>query len=483
MPHETRDKRIAPAQERASSGRKAAFPGFAPPVSNTTYTPNQFFDVCIPNASRGCVRIVAYLIRRTLGWCDAEGNPQQEQIEVSYAEFISRAGVSRDMIRQALDEAVSGNFIVRVREGRRSVAGDHGERALFSLRWDSGADYIRQPQEFRGFFEGEGNRTDIPNEFFDRLIPGENLSVVKVVGCVIRYSIGFQARRGMRRQQAPLAYSQILKAGGLSSRRTLAASIQEAVSKGYIVRVHDGYFSPKVSERRSAIYAVRWMDNWQPGNPSAPTSRKRIPAESGITQSEKDTSTGQKRIPADRSEKDTIGIKQLNKKQKQQIEAASLLKKEGFDGRTATKLAAEYGLEAITRQIQWLPQRHATRNPQGLLRRAIEGNWPTPPGKSKAEAGSVRPALPLPAGYRKFLKGESQFLARTSPEEQARFEAKRQRLRADLKAERSAALRAQLLAGHDSETGRLMDFQTFFGLPGVQEWARDINNQSNQSQK
>jgi hypothetical protein len=49
--------------------------------------------------------------------------------------------------------------------------------------------------------------SDIPSEaeHFDRLIPLENHAVIKVVGSIIRYSIGFQAKHGRRRQQATLA--------------------------------------------------------------------------------------------------------------------------------------------------------------------------------------------------------------------------------------------------------------------------------------
>lgn len=57
----------------------SAFEGFKAPTSNTTYTPNQFFDVVIPNFSRGVVRIVGYLLRKTLGWCDANGNPRRSR--------------------------------------------------------------------------------------------------------------------------------------------------------------------------------------------------------------------------------------------------------------------------------------------------------------------------------------------------------------------------------------------------------------------
>ena len=77
------DYKPARANERNVIPGVLSFSGFKPPTSNTTYTPNQFFDVVLPNFSRGVVRIVAYLIRKTLGWCDANGNPQEEQIQFS----------------------------------------------------------------------------------------------------------------------------------------------------------------------------------------------------------------------------------------------------------------------------------------------------------------------------------------------------------------------------------------------------------------
>src|SRR5437762_9211433 len=87
----------------------ARFSGFALPTSNTTYTPNQFFDVCLPYSSRGCVRLVSLMIRKTLGWCDAHGRPQQEQIRLSCADFAA-AGSSRATIKAAAAEAIKRRF-------------------------------------------------------------------------------------------------------------------------------------------------------------------------------------------------------------------------------------------------------------------------------------------------------------------------------------------------------------------------------------
>src|SRR5437764_15161608 len=100
-----------------------SFAGFALPTSNTTYTPNQFFDVCLPHSSRGCVRLVGYLIRKTLGWCDENGDPLREQHAISYSELELRAGISRDMIRSVIDEAIAGRFIQCIVSPARKTAG------------------------------------------------------------------------------------------------------------------------------------------------------------------------------------------------------------------------------------------------------------------------------------------------------------------------------------------------------------------------
>jgi hypothetical protein len=476
MLYENRDNSIASPYAGATAAASATFAGFQPPTSNTTYTPNQFFDVCLPHASQGCLRVVAYLIRRTLGWCDALGNPQRERIEVSHRELERRAGISHAVIRGALDEAIAKHFVECIREGRASSAGDSGEPALYALKWDPRPSYARTLEEFRGFYEGEGHRTDIPNEFFDRLIPSENLSVIKVVGAVIRYSIGYQARRGSRRQQATLAYSQIMKVAGLSSRRTLAQAIRASVARNYIVRLDPCYFSARVSERRSATYAVRWSDGFHAEIPTAP---ERIPADLGINHAEKDTSgspdhtkkdtsPAPERKPADRTEKDTIETKQLNEKQKQH---ADLLRKEGFDAGGAARIAAKYRAEVIRRQIEWLPLRNPARNRAGLLRRAIEGDWPQPE-KGAAEI----PHEPWPEGYRLWLAEEECNCRMNQPGEYSRFAAKRERRRQDLLAERSALLRGRLLAHHDSEQGRREDFRRFMGLPDARQWEAGFNN-------
>ena len=63
--------------------------------------------------------------------------------------------------------------------------------------------------------------------------------------------------------------------------------------------------------------------------------------------------------------------------------AVDLLLQTGFDEETARHLARKRPLETIQRQLTWLSQRSPSRNRLGLLRRAIEHNWPKPAGASE----------------------------------------------------------------------------------------------------
>jgi hypothetical protein len=384
---------ISPQQKARIHSAVEEFPGFAAPTSNTTFTPNQFFDVCVPNSSRGVVRLVAFLIRQALGWCDAEGNPQHERIRVSYNELVSRAGIARSEIRKTLDAALEGGFIECVHAGQASRAYSAAESASYQLRWDHRPEYIKDPKQFRGFFEGEGNRTDIPNQFFDQVVPTEPLSVIKVVASVIRFSIGFQARHGGRRQEVRLSYSDIQRYTHLRDRHTLADALRRAEDRHYICRIEQGYFDPNAGrESRPGRFTLRWAD----ASPFL-TGLKTPPAQIAPHQYENPTGTGSKIPPVNQFENPTdIETKLENEISKQpQTDAVAanafeLLKREGFTEKAAKDLAKHCSEEQVREQIAWLPRRAPSRNRLGMLRRAIEENWPAPEKLRHAEVSAGR---------------------------------------------------------------------------------------------
>jgi len=372
MPHQH-------SPRHSQNGLAAPFSGFHLPTSNTTYCPNQFFDASLPYESRGVVRLVGYMIRKTLGWCDVHGNPQHETVSISYNELEKKAGVGHSSIRVALNEALKAGFIRCVRAGEASSRATSGTSAAYELAWDESPEYRKKPGEFRGFFAGEGNRTYIPNQFFDHLLPHESLAMIQVVGSIIRFSIGFQNKYGHRRQQVALSYRDIQRYAKIASPSVLSKTIRDAVAKNYIERVEAGYFDPNGGRlSRSAHYAVKWA-MLSPQSPTTPKSvADKIEAKN---HSEKLSGTTPKTVAANHSEKRSdIQITKINNILKQQGVAATFerLKAEGFDDRAAETISKRYPAERIERQIRWIGQRRIKANRLGMLRAAIDQDWAEP---------------------------------------------------------------------------------------------------------
>lgn len=416
-----------------------AFHGYALPTSSTTYTPNQFFDVVLPNASRGCLRLVGYLIRKTLGWSDEHGNPRNPEAHVSYKELIEDAGISRGAIKDAIQEALDKRFIQCLRFGQPHRPNEEGFSALYSLKWDETEKYVTDPDEFNGFFSGNGNLTHIPNQFFDYTIPREPLAVVQVIGVIIRTSIGWQSKFGFRRQQTELSFTDIMRRTGINSRTTVSNAIKAAIDGCHIRRVEHGVFDPNAGvQSKATVYAIRWNDDDKPAvvekpvvedgeqptlfdlvegdgsktgpdpqfkNRTGKTTVQKLDRSSTVqkmdwedvpeTGPDERTKTG----PATVQELDCLEFKNrtdiettnLNNKSKQQqtdegdavvaggLSLALLIGKlmaEGIEAATAARLVENFPAERILRQIEALPTRRVKSSRTGFLIRAIEMDIP-----------------------------------------------------------------------------------------------------------
>lgn len=357
------------------------FNGFEHLTANYLYCPNQFFEVCLPHHSRGTVRLVAYMLRKTLGWLDKEGNPIEQNISISYRDLITEAGISRGAIRKALDEAVAGGFITCIQKGQANGNNQTAETACYSLRWSSQNEYQKKPEQFDGFFSGEGHRTPIPNSFFDSVVKVEALSVVKVVGTVLRHTVGYQNQFGGHRQVAPLSYSYILKYTNLSDRTTLSQAIQHAIKTGYICCVQKGGIDSQTSKRRPSTYTIRWhkqANHQEDGSKTRPVITQRYKNQTG---------NGSETRPVEQFKNQTEEKPLKNNTYKQQddsvvavddLESIQLLRQAGFDEAVALELSEGRGLQEIKQQIEWLLHRNAERNPLGMLRKAIQGDWSKP---------------------------------------------------------------------------------------------------------
>lgn len=367
-------------QTTEKGAQPGPFAGFEHPTANFIYTPNQFLDVCIPYNSRGVVRLVAYVLRRTLGWLDKNGEPIEQDIAVPFTELVDKAGISRGAIRDAIDQAVARGFLCCTQPGRKSAATHAAQTAHYRLRWDFNPHYADTSENFAGFYAGEGHRTPIPNSFFNRVIALEPLSVVKVVGTVLRHTVGYQNQFG-RRTQAPLCYDYIQKVANLRDRPTLANAIKSAIKSGYIIRVEDGCFDRRSDHRKPAVYAVRWLSQAA----LSTASSKTLPDAS--KQFKNPTKSGSRTQPVEQFKNPTTRKTELKNTYKQQSEpvvavdsskAFQLLRDAGFDEATAAVVSQRRPANEIEQQIRWLPLRNVQKNRLGFLRRAIEENWDKP---------------------------------------------------------------------------------------------------------
>ena len=365
--------------------RPSLFPGFEPLDANYLYCPNQFFDVLLPHASRGTLRLVSYLLRRTLGWLDQNGEPIEQEIAVSYRELTEQAGISTRAIPAAIEEALAGRFIACVRAGRRDTASQRGQSAMYRLHWDDAGGYTKLPKQFAGFYAGNGHRSPIPNAFFDLIVPQERLAVVKVVGTVLRYTIGYENQFGGRRSKAPLSYSFIQKAANLRHRPTLAEALRDSVRQGYIRCAEYGCFDPNAGrDSRATSYAVKWLGKTPCQAPTA------INAPAGTDHGKNRTDATAESAPENDGKHRTGSKTASNDTHKQQAaavdsEAVKLLGSVGFDDRAAERLAAGRGVEEIQRQVEWLEHRQPSRNRLGMLRKAIEEDWAAPEPVAQAQ--------------------------------------------------------------------------------------------------
>jgi len=396
------------------------FPGFPDFRANVTFVPLQFFTVVLPGGSRGMVRIVGYALRRLLGWVDQHGNPTREQLRFTYRELIEKAGVSREAIADALREAVERHCLRCLESPLPDAAGQAAQSGIYELCWDRHGAYTDDPVAFRGFYypeaviveEREGERVvrrpkaarkNIPNAFFDQLLPRERLSVIRVVGALLFYSIQW-GPGGERKVPVSRSITDLARLTQLS-RQHVHAAVNEARALGYLEQVDGGCFDPAAGrESRAATYGIRWT----PGVAAGRVLRLAGEAGSGAPVRKGVRSEPVRKGVRDRSEKvngersemvNGIRIKTELKTEtaaeRGEVAAAAapkepgtpvsptaleLLLQAGFDERTARPLAQRRSREVIQRQLAWLPARHCTRSRLGLLRRAIEEDWARPEG-------------------------------------------------------------------------------------------------------
>jgi len=416
------------------------FRGFPEFRSNVLYCPKQFFTIVVPNSSVNCIRVVAHMLRKTLGWVDENGEPLQERHEFSYREFEERAGIVPSALQKAVHEALAGGFIRRASKARIQSLGVNAKSASYELVWDEDS-YTDDPAKFHGFYlqpsyidDGGQNRIgrkNIPNVFFDYLIRQENRALIRVVGTLLWYSIDW-GKGGERRTTVRKSLRDLVELTQLA-KGSVVRALDEAIEKGYIERVEPGVFDLAGNQQGSiTVYGIKWTKDYtyspdglietieveaerfkNETRSQEPNASQMRHGESEGTLQKRDTKTkpehfknetrnASKTRHGERFKNETIRITKTNipntlinnNNSSPALTMSSVavveqaLMEAGFDKKTAKEISEAAPVEVILRQVASLPSRRATKNPLGMLRRAIEEDWALPGETKTTDVGS-----------------------------------------------------------------------------------------------
>ena len=121
--------------------------------------------------------------------------------------------------------------------------------------------------------------------------------------------IGFEVKRGFRRQQAALSYSDIQRYGKVGSRQDLASALKHGLASNCIQQLEPGHFDPNAGRTsRAAIYGLKWAsdarDCESTGSISLPVNNPSVTSTSSRSvqegQSKNRTGCDSETVPADR---------------------------------------------------------------------------------------------------------------------------------------------------------------------------------------
>jgi hypothetical protein len=251
-------------------GAVPVFQGFPEFRSNVLYCPKQFFTVVVPHSSVNCIRVVSYMLRKTLGWVDETGEPIEERHAFSYRELEQAAGVSHSRLAEALEEASGGRFIRRTQKARVQTQGVRAQSAAYELCWDE-HQYTDEPSSFRGFFlqptyidqagQTRLGRKNIPNIFYDYLVRNENRGLIRVVGTLLWYSIDW-GKGGERRQPMKKSLRELVELTKLD-KSSVVRALDEAENRGYVERIERGVFDLSGTKQSSVtVYGIHWTNGY-----------------------------------------------------------------------------------------------------------------------------------------------------------------------------------------------------------------------------
>ena len=122
---------------------------------------------------------------------------------------------------------------------------------------------ISEAETFDGFTRPTANFVRCPNQYLDLCVPRCSIHVARLVGYLIRETIGWVKHNGEpRRQKVSVTYTELVTQARVS-RSKLRPAIDEAIALGFVVCEQPPRQQSKGVPARSGVYALRWDESGQ----------------------------------------------------------------------------------------------------------------------------------------------------------------------------------------------------------------------------
>lgn len=117
------------------------------------------------------------------------------------------------------------------------------------------------PRPYAGFRRPTANFVRCPNQYLDLCVPHCSLHVARLVGYMIRETIGWTGRNGQpRREKVSVSYNELVKHARVS-RAKLRGALNEAVELRFIRCVTPPRQQTAGVSARSGVYVLRWDES------------------------------------------------------------------------------------------------------------------------------------------------------------------------------------------------------------------------------
>ena len=359
--------------------------------------PNEFLEIVVPNCSRGCVRLVGFVLYETLRWIKEDGTPNQQEIAISFNELIRKARISRGAAAAAKQEAVNGNFLEIIHKGQAKRKGDCGSTEVVRLKWSQNNAPAKGLETCQGFYAGTGHFTAMPHSYFSKILGNETLAAIKFVSVVFRHTVGYQTQFG-RRKSVPLSFRNLHRLTGIGSPATLSKTIRHCLNSNYIELVELGNWKPGDKHSKSSVYGPKYQSVDLIGSKSvAEKGFKKCSRQPTLDQFKNCSPIGTK-PEAEHQFKKCSPIKKLKTNTETKLPSdkkIQLLTEVGFKPHTAETIAKAVNILTIEDQIRWMRYRGNHKNFLAFLRKAILENWEEPEAAKVKRKTAERRAIEL----------------------------------------------------------------------------------------